>query len=164
MSYYLYKFLDNKNQVIYVGKTENIKNRMMTHFTSSGHLPKECYQSVANILYTEFNSGVDMDIYEIYYINKYKSKYNTESKYESNSTNFTFSDVKWETYSNVVDGKIAKFDNIKMGRPTVDNPKRHSIALRVTQEELDIIEDYCRKNNLTKTDLFKYALKQVVDF
>ncbi|WP_195761395.1 GIY-YIG nuclease family protein [[Clostridium] scindens] len=47
MSYYLYKFLDNKNQVIYVGKTENIKNRMMTHFTSSGHLPEECYQSVA---------------------------------------------------------------------------------------------------------------------
>lgn len=67
-------------------------------------------------------------------------------------------------YSEVIDGKITRFDNIKMGRPTVDNPKRHSIALRVTQEELNVIEDYCNKNNLTKTELFKNALKTMVNF
>lgn len=163
MGYYIYQFVNDRNETIYVGKTKNIKNRMISHFTS-GHLPKECYNAISKILYAEFSSGIDMDIYEIYYINKYKPKYNTESKYESNSTVFVFSDIEWKKYSDVIDGKIVKFDNIKMGRPTVDDPKKYSVSLRVTPEELDVINKHCIKNNLTKSELLKNALKLIVDF
>ena len=43
---YVYKFSDFNNNVIYVGKTNNIYNRMKQHFEGNGHLPMECYSSV----------------------------------------------------------------------------------------------------------------------
>ena len=51
--YYVYRFLNNKNEIIYVGKSVNFINRMKQHFGSNGHLPKECYDNVDKIEYIE---------------------------------------------------------------------------------------------------------------
>lgn len=80
--YYVYRFLDKSGDVIYVGRTENLKNRIKQHFSSSGHLSGECYDKVDVIEYTTFNTKPEMDIYEIYYINKWKPKYNTMDKHD----------------------------------------------------------------------------------
>ena len=42
---YVYIFKNYYDEIIYVGKTKNIKNRMKQHFTG-GHLPEECYEQV----------------------------------------------------------------------------------------------------------------------
>ena len=41
---YVYRFLDSKGDIIYVGKTVNIDLRMQQHFGDKGHLSKECYK------------------------------------------------------------------------------------------------------------------------
>ena len=41
---YVYRFIDGKGNIIYVGKTVNINSRMQQHF-SNGHLDKQCYNS-----------------------------------------------------------------------------------------------------------------------
>ena len=39
----------------------------------------------------------------------------------------------------------------KMGRPTSD-PKPHRLQTRVNDEELEILENYCKRENKSKAD------------
>ena len=39
----------------------------------------------------------------------------------------------------------------KMGRPTSD-PKPHRLQTRVNDEEMEILEKYCERNNKSKAD------------
>lgn len=99
--YYVYKFLDAKNNVIYVGRTKDIVKRMEQHF-SKGHLPEECYTSVNKVYYTEFNSFTDMAMYEIYLINALKPKYNTTDKDIENEdfiSEFGVPEKHWKRYN-----------------------------------------------------------------
>lgn len=78
---YLYYFKNYQDEIIYVGRTANLKRRMKQHFTK-GHLPKECYDEINTIMYTEVNdSKYDTEICETILINKYKPKYNTEKSW-----------------------------------------------------------------------------------
>lgn len=79
---YVYRFLDKNGIIIYVGKTGSIKPRMNQHFGTTGHLPSECYLSVETIEYIKIKSKIDMDIKELYYINKWKPFYNNQNKYD----------------------------------------------------------------------------------
>ena len=71
---YVYRFLDSKGNIIYIGKTVNMDNRMQSHFTK-GHLPKECYNAVCRIEYQKHKTESDALIMETYYITKYSPKY-----------------------------------------------------------------------------------------
>lgn len=84
--YYVYRFLNSNEKIIYVGRTVNFNNRMKQHFGDSGHLPKECYDSVRKIEYLELNHPIDMIIYELYYISKYRPKYNTNDILNDNKS------------------------------------------------------------------------------
>ena len=54
---YTYRFKDINNNVIYVGFTgQTMAERMNQHFTK-GHLPAECYKSVADRKSTRLNSS-----------------------------------------------------------------------------------------------------------
>jgi len=67
--YFVYKFIDSKDEVIYVGKTKvGIRNRINQHFSNSGHLSKECYRQVQRIEYQTIPNKLEMDIKELYYI------------------------------------------------------------------------------------------------
>lgn len=77
---YIYRYLNTNGKIIYVGKTQNINNRQSQHFGSTGHLPHECYAEVEKIEYIKSPTKIDMDIKELYYINKWKPKYNIINK------------------------------------------------------------------------------------
>jgi predicted GIY-YIG superfamily endonuclease/plasmid replication initiation protein len=70
--YYVYQFYDKKNKLIYVGKTTNLSQRFIAHFNDGGWKSKE----IERIMYAKCSTKTDMDMYEIYYINKLKPKYN----------------------------------------------------------------------------------------
>lgn len=74
--YYVYRFLDKNNNVIYVGRTNSIITRMNQHFDTDGHLPTEWYEQVEHIEYIKMSSIIDMYIKELYYINRLKPIYN----------------------------------------------------------------------------------------
>lgn len=70
--YYIYKFLNKNNQLIYIGKTIEVKRRYFQHLHEGGWKKSE----ISKILYAECLSKSDMNIYEYYYINKLKPLYN----------------------------------------------------------------------------------------
>ena len=94
---YVYRFLDSKGNIIYVGKTVNINNRMQQHFSDKGHLPKECYNSVAKIEYQKYKTESDSLIMETYYITKYSPKYNKLQQSRDLPT-IEFDEGFWRTY------------------------------------------------------------------
>ena len=93
---YVYRFLDSKGNIIYVGKTVNMDNRMQSHFTK-GHLSKECYNSVAKIEYQKYKTESDSLIMETYYITKYSPKYNKLGQSRDVPT-ITFDEKNWKIY------------------------------------------------------------------
>ena len=93
---YVYRFLDSKGNIIYIGKTVNMDNRMQSHFTK-GHLPKECYNSVAKIEYQKYKTESDALIMETYYITKYSPKYNKLGQSRDVPT-ITFDEKNWKIY------------------------------------------------------------------
>lgn len=69
----VYRFLNKNNEVIYIGKASDLKQRMWNH----GHLPEECYKERIKIEFCMFDTKGDMDFAERYFIPKIKPKYNT---------------------------------------------------------------------------------------
>lgn len=72
----IYRFLNNKKEVIYIGKAKNLLTRLNNH----NHLPAKCYNETTLIEYIKFKTGDDVDFAERYFIGKYKPKYNTMLK------------------------------------------------------------------------------------
>lgn len=69
----VYKFINRDNEIIYVGKAKNLKNRLSNH----NHLTDDCYKELAYIMYASFDTEHEMDFAERYYIQKLTPKYNT---------------------------------------------------------------------------------------
>ncbi|MDO5403772.1 MAG: nucleotide excision repair endonuclease, partial [Eubacteriales bacterium] len=84
MSSYVYKFIDDTSNIIYIGKSDNLTNRMKQHFSSRGHLPSACYDSVVKVFYSVLPTKCDADILETFLINKYSPKYNTDKMFYQN--------------------------------------------------------------------------------
>lgn len=92
----IYRFLNENNEIVYVGKTTNIKNRMYQHFISGGHLRQEQYNQVVKIEYIECKNEADMSIKEIYFINKYKPKFNISDLYKGEVHNSDYDSISWD--------------------------------------------------------------------
>lgn len=87
---YVYYFMNYDNEIIYVGRTNNIKRRMKEHFVK-GHLESSCYKEVNLVMYAVVNdSKYDTEICETLLINKYKPKYNTEKKFLERADKSTY--------------------------------------------------------------------------
>ena len=99
----VYRFIDTNGEIIYVGKAENLLNRLNGH----KHLPDECYHRVARLEYCKFDSYDDLYLAEPYFIAKWKPEYNQDYK----NRNYSFSiaeleDKEWKEFNQGV--KILK--------------------------------------------------------
>lgn len=68
----VYRFIDEGENIIYIGKAKNLNTRLSNH----NHLPKECYLEQAYIDYACFDNEHEMDFAERYYIQTLNPKYN----------------------------------------------------------------------------------------
>ena len=112
---YIYRFADKNGNIIYIGKTNNLKIRIRNHLSTKGHLPKECYEKIYKIEFMVVCSDVLMDIKELYYINLYKPRFNYINKH--NSPSFIISDFvsdKWIDYNDFNLYYINNINNIKL--------------------------------------------------
>lgn len=48
----------------------------------------------------------------------------------------------------------------RSGRPT-DNPKRHETRIRMSDEDVEILEYCCQKTGDTKTDIIRKGIRKV---
>ena len=74
--FHVYKFINNEDKVLYIGRTSNLKLRLETH----DHLPKECYSAVDRIEIVELDNEKDMCNAEGYFIDLYKPIYNSKQE------------------------------------------------------------------------------------
>ena len=94
---YTYRFKDKYDNVIYIGYTgQTMAERMSQHFTK-GHLPSECYKSVASIEYMKFKTKSDAQVMEVYFICKYKPRYNKLNK-KTDPLTINLGEEKWKVY------------------------------------------------------------------
>lgn len=99
--YCVYKFVDKDDQVIYIGKSKRLQARMVQHFVTDSHLSNECYDKVKSIFYCLFPTKIEMDIYEIYLIDKHRPQYNSMLVCEKDEiSNLVLPELIWEEYSN----------------------------------------------------------------
>ncbi len=50
-----------------------------------------------------------------------------------------------------------------MGRPKSENPKSESVHLRLTTEDKEILDEYCRQENIPKTKAIRRGIKKLKD-
>ena len=51
----------------------------------------------------------------------------------------------------------------KMGRPLSDNPRKHVVSCKLTNTELNNLEQYCKINRMSKSDVLKQSIKTIIN-
>lgn len=77
--YYVYRLLDKNNNILYVGKSKRLKQRISQHLGKGSNLDPECVDRIAKVQYLIFTNECDMCLYEIYLINLYQPQYNIDT-------------------------------------------------------------------------------------
>ena len=110
---YIYMLLKD-NQPLYIGKSKNLHRRLLQHSKD-----KWWFFNTDKILYYDFDNKTDMDIYEIYYINKFNPPFNTDTKNNSNFTH-VLPDVEFKELSVVEFIKLGFYSTYtKNERPVI---------------------------------------------
>lgn len=147
--YYVYRFKNKDNIIIYVGKTINLDNRFKQH----EHLTED----VKTIEYIECVSESDMAWKEIYYINLFKNDKTTNaaSVYHDKPTEIDFGD-KWIKYKFPEDEHRILKPLKKIHIDDVEDPdSMHIIFLENINGNSDlIISDYDRRTGEYKVDVY----------
>lgn len=148
----VYRFLNKDDEVIYIGKARNLKNRLYNH----KHLPKECYAERTTIEYVEFETEDDMDFAERYYIPKYKPKYNyIYGSRDLNVVVHDFDKQEWKLYDST--------DFVKKYNETIESLNEKIERLKIKLEILSEEEGWLLTNKKGKVDpsiYFKNSVKK----
>lgn len=120
------------NEIIYIGKSKNEEIR------PESHKNKEWGTESKYITYAECENEVDMDLYELYYINLYKPKYNEAKKYKSYPT-INLPDLELQSYDEL---KKQFKKNTKKSKETKltgieESPKKRRSSRASRKEEED---------------------------
>lgn len=100
--YYIYRFLDKNNNIIYIGKTKDIYKRINDHFGVKGHLPKDCYDTVERVEFATLYSYIDMNIYEMYLIDTIKPIYNTQFIFDEEESSLNLEELTFKPYDKII--------------------------------------------------------------
>ena len=159
MKYWVYRFLNLKNEIIYVGKSKNIKERMNCHFGTSGHLPQECYRKTVKIEYAICESKTQMDIYEIYYINKFKPFYNTVDKNDEEDMIMQLPEKQWFVYND---------DNEDYNNKIIQDYEKIFYENEILKKENVELKESLKSTNCEKSEdenkiPYSFTLKEIIE-
>ena len=179
--YYVYRFLDKKKNVIYVGKT---KQDLERRFGAHTHLPSACYELTYRIEYIQCATESDMAIKEIYYINRFRHDGNFFNVLDITDlpVSVEFND-KWKQYKGPLGQQFPHSINYTKGYTTtkgirynkdgsVDNRRpnketgKSSYVDGLTPDEVDLMVDYLIEdiNSAQNADQEKLRFRNLVMF
>lgn len=132
----VYYFHDAEGEIIYIGKSKNIKKRVNQHFTSENRKSREIQKHVASISYEATGNELNALLKENEEIKKNKPKYNkaltktifSYALYQSKDTN---------GYTHI---KIGKADGRKKSITTFTNLQQAKSVLSNIVEEYDLCQ------------------------
>jgi len=93
--YCVYRFKDEDDNILYVGKTSNIHKRMKQHFIDKSTLQSYVYNKVNKIEYIVCNNEQDMTEKEKYFISKYKNTIYNKTLYDC-KVNSDYDSIVWD--------------------------------------------------------------------
>ena|SRR5699024_4033383 len=100
---YVYRFVKQSGQVLYVGRTVDLESRIKSHKTTR---TDKLFLEADTIQYKTYYTNTDMYIAELYYINTLKPKYNKAS-IDNMKCLIEINDYQdWEFYMNISDDRI----------------------------------------------------------
>ncbi len=106
MSTYLYRFLGKRNNVLYIGRTNDIARRILKeHFTPNTHLPPECYLETAYVEYAEFLNESEEVAYEAILINQIRPKYDIQFKDDA-SFSVSLPEIVWRPFAREFENQL----------------------------------------------------------
>ena len=79
----IYKLYDDKDNLLYIGKTKNIHQRIIKHLSEKDSISWKA--DIHKIIIADINSDVDLELYETYLINKLKPRYNSSKVYKDDT-------------------------------------------------------------------------------
>jgi hypothetical protein len=164
MSNYIYKLLNKQGVVLYVGKTKDIKNRFVRHYSEYGHLDKLCYLNTNRIQYAELPSETLMDLYEIIYINIYQPRYNITSKYKDviDTEYITLKALDWIDFDinkfKSLKSKFIKREIQKKKEILKERKEKHKFICLNTEDVFDSFSDVSKKYKLPYSTTNKIPL------
>jgi len=157
---YVYRFLDKDDNILYVGKTKtSLGNRMGQHFGSNGHLPNECYKQVKAIEYIQTANMAEMDIKEIYYINKWKPPFNTAKKMRDKLYVEIDEFETWCLYEPEIERVKRELNKLQSEKDTLFSEKSEALeSIKRLEEENKIMK---KENRTIEEELIKLKEKYV---
>ena len=135
---YVYVMYNDKNEVLYVGKTINIESRMRQHF---GKDAEEWKMEVKNIKYMNCFTEIDMSIYEIYLINVLKPKYNKALLFSG--------DTNLNLHYNLIDYNIKTGDFVLL---STEEKRKFKNLITIVDDEKYNTNFYNRKKSKSKIE------------
>ncbi len=149
--YYIHK---NDGEIIYIGKSKNIKQRINQHFTNTNHKSKKLQAQVSTVTYEETGSELVALLKESEEIKRVKPKFNRALR----RTSFTHALYSFVDDNNYLNLKIDIVDGRK--KPITTFTNKQSGKSFITKA----VEDYrlCQKLTglyKTKTSCFNYDIK-----
>lgn len=51
----------------------------------------------------------------------------------------------------------------KMGRPLSDEPRKHLVGCKLTDKELQRLDEYCKDNSVSKSDVLKSGIQPIIN-
>lgn len=109
----IYKLYDEKDNLLYIGKTKNIHQRITQHLSEKDSVLWKA--SIDKIMIADVETEIDLDLYETYLINTLNPKYNSAKLYKG-KTRLKFEDLKFYEYQRRIDlNRFYKCDTIVLG-------------------------------------------------
>ena len=134
--YYIYRFLDEDDNILYIGRTNDIRRRIITeHFTNNTHLCKECYIETAKVEYSEFSNESEKVAYEAILINKFKPKYNIQFN-DSAEFNVKLPEIKWKDFEWDYKGQMEIMKDLKSETISISTALYNVIEKSTSQKAL----------------------------
>ena len=150
--YYIYRFLDEEENILYIGRTNDLERRILAeHFTDLGHLPMECYKSIDKIEYTEVLNESEEVAYEAVLINKIKPSYNTQFKDEG-EFNINLPEFDWHEFK--VNEKYFEYLKSKKNKIIEINNALMGVLEHLTWEQDESKEGYYIKTGFRDIDKY----------
>lgn len=153
MSFVLYKIYYG-DTLIYLGRTKQpLKDRIRGHLFKKPMHREIGINLVSKIEFAEFKSEADMNVYEIYYINKFKPPLNRDDKAHDELT-VILPEVEWKVFSTPL------WDKWKAKISTSDAEEEEKLMISTRRfEELQAMRKKFRDGEIGADDY--YTFKEV---
>ena len=150
--YYLH---NSKGQIIYIGKSKNIRKRVLQHFTNDNRKSREIQKEVAAITYEATGNELNALLKENEEIKKNKPKFNKALS----RTIFSYALYRSEDEKGYIHLKIGKADGRKKNITTFTNQQQARMVLTNIMEEYQLCQKYTGFHS-GNGSCFNYSIKK----